>query len=103
MIRLAGRRGWTGNLAANDESLRGDWRGRRLRLALADDLQAGGVRLVILERAGVALDVIAQRDELVDDLLVVELDLLGFELPSNFMYALLCHTRKHSGLLTIAQ
>jgi len=55
----------------------------------ADDLQNGGVGLVILERAGMALDVVAQRDELADDVLIVELDPLGFELPSNFMYALL--------------
>src|SRR5262249_14278612 len=97
VIGVAGGSG-TGDFSPDDEPLGGHRRGRRLWLALVDDLQDRGVGLVIFERAGVALNVVAQGNELVDDLLVVELNALSFELPRNLMYALLRHTPGPSAL-----
>src|SRR5262249_13055396 len=96
-------RGRTGDFAANDDTLGGDRSWGSLRLSPIDDFQDGGVGLVVFERAGVAFDVVAQRDELADHFFIVELNALRLELPGNLMYALLRHTLKPSTLLTMEQ
>src|SRR5918996_756649 len=80
-------------LPTNDETLGVNRRLGSLRLLLRDDRLDRGGGLVVLEGAGVALHVVAEPDELLDDLLVVELDAEGLELFCYFMNALLRHTR----------
>ena len=65
---------------------------RRLRLPGVDDPLNRGIGLIILEGAGMALDVVAKGQQLRDDLLVVELNPMGFQLFCDFMNPFLCHT-----------
>jgi len=87
------------HLSTHHESLRGHgWRSG-LRLALVQDLLDGGRCLIILQRAGVTLDVVTERRQLGDDLFVVELNAMGLELFGDFVDALLRHTGWPSNLL----
>jgi hypothetical protein len=81
-----------GGLAADHETLGVNRRLGGLRLLLGDDRLDRRGGLIVLERARVALHVVTERDELLDDLLVVELDPEGLELFRNFMDTLLRHT-----------
>ena len=77
--------------AADDEALGGHRSRRCLGAALFDNALHRRSGLVVLERAGVTLDVVAERGELGDDLTVVQLDAEGLELPGDFVNALLRH------------
>ena len=77
---------------ANDEALGRHRSRRRLRLPGVDDPLDRGVGLIVLERAGMALDVVPEGQQLGDDLLVVELNPMGFQLFCDFMNPFLCHT-----------
>jgi hypothetical protein len=76
---------------ANHEPRAGRADGRRLRLFLADDPLERGLSLVVLERGRVALHVVAERVELLDELLVGELDAVLLQLLSELMDPLLGH------------
>jgi hypothetical protein len=79
-------------LPAHDEPRSGRADGRRLGLALADDLVECGGRLVVLERGRVALHLeVAEGVELVDELLVGELDAVLLQLLAELMNPLLRH------------
>ena len=76
---------------ANDEALGGDGGRSGAGLALLDDALDRGRGLVVLERARVALHVVAECRQLGDDLLVVEIDAEGLQLLGNLVNSLLRH------------
>jgi hypothetical protein len=77
-------------LAHDEPGARGADRGR-LRLPLADDLLERGVGLIVLEGGRVALHVVAERVELLDELLIRELDAVLLQLLPELVDPLLGH------------
>jgi hypothetical protein len=86
-------------LPAHDETLRGDGRRGRFGAFGVDNFLNGGQRLVVFQRARMALDVVPERHQLVDDFLIVELDAVPLELFGDFVDSLLRHTSL--GLLAV--